>query len=192
MSKSRKDPEVVATYADHEVIVPPNKLKKAMVKVSSAEPDEDPLAQAEQALANLSSEFAEWMETECVRLDAARNAAKTARLAGQAREELFRAAHDIKGQAATFGYPSVAPVAESLCRLLEFAPDPTRIPVALIDQHVDAVRAIVRENARGDDRTAATLGARLRNVTDEFLLSENKHRPDMLELIAAPSLAPGG
>jgi len=36
--------------------------------------------------------------------------------------ELFRAAHDIKGEAATFGYPAVVGAADSLCRLLEHTP----------------------------------------------------------------------
>jgi chemotaxis protein histidine kinase CheA len=51
--------------------------------------------------------------------------------------DLFRAAHDIKGETATFGYQAVTPVADSLCRLLEHAPDIKRIPLALVQQHVD-------------------------------------------------------
>lgn len=44
-------------------------------------------------------------------------------LNGENREELFRAAHDIKGGAATFGFPTAAAAAESLCRIIEHAPD---------------------------------------------------------------------
>ncbi|MGC3956684.1 MAG: Hpt domain-containing protein [Verrucomicrobiota bacterium] len=44
------------------------------------------------------------------------------------RDELFHAAHDIKGDAATFGYPSAAPIAESLCRLIEHTPDLAQDP----------------------------------------------------------------
>ena len=44
---------------------------------------------------------------------------------------LFRAAHDIKGEASTFGFPAVAGVAESLCRLIEHTPDMQRIPLTL-------------------------------------------------------------
>ncbi len=40
-------------------------------------------------------------------------------MALQQREALFRAAHDIKGQAATLGFPLAAAVADSLCRLIE-------------------------------------------------------------------------
>ena len=104
---------------------------------------------------------------------------------------LFRAAHDIKGQAATFGYPLVAPVADSLCRLIEHTPEVTRLPLRLIDQHVDAVRAVVHRNTRGDvGKYAAELAEKLRHVTDEFLLHENRDRPDALESIMSPSLAP--
>jgi len=105
---------------------------------------------------------------------------------------LFNAAHDIKGEAATFGFPAVAPLAESLCRLIEYTPDLDRIPMTLIDQHVDAIRAIIREGARVDvAEIADALTRRLREVADEFLRHENRNRPDVLEEILAPPLAPG-
>ena len=62
----------------------------------------------------------------------------------------------------------------------------------LIDQHVDAIRAITHRNARGDsEMTAARLAERLRQVTEQFLVRENRDRPDYLEQILAPALAPG-
>jgi HPt (histidine-containing phosphotransfer) domain-containing protein len=108
------------------------------------------------------------------------------------KEALFHAAHDIKGEAATFGYPAVASAADSLCRLIEHSPDATRIPFELIDQHVDAVRAIHREYARSDaQKLAAELTKRLRDVTDEFLVHENRGRPEVLEQIqGGPPIAP--
>ena len=62
----------------------------------------------------------------------------------------------------------------------------------LVDQHVDAVRAITREYARPDlTDVAGTLTSRLREVTDEFLKRENSFRPDYLETIFSPPLVPG-
>jgi HPt (histidine-containing phosphotransfer) domain-containing protein len=132
------------------------------------------------------------MESECTRLEAARQVVKREGFTEKTHEKLFHAAHDIKGEAQTFGYPAVAGVANSLCRLLEHTPEISRIPVGLVDQHVDAVRAITREYARPDLlEVAAQLTKRLREVTEEFLVKENSFRPDYLETILAPSLVPG-
>ena len=132
------------------------------------------------------------MQSECERLETARQEVVRQGFTEKTHAELFRAAHDIKGEAATFGYPAaVVGAADSLCRLLEHKPDMSRIPVTLVEQHVDAVRAIAREHARDDlASVAGTLTRRLREVTDEFLRSENVDRPDYLESIFAPTLAP--
>lgn len=192
MSSKKVDPAAVSTFADHEVIVPPNKLKKAVQKLKPGEKAAfDPVERAEAALAELAVDFSVWMESECARLDAARNAIRASGISQGTRDVLFRAAHDIKGQAATFGYPLVAPVADSLCRLIEHTPEVPRLPLRLIDQHVDAMRAIVHRNTRGDvGRYASELAEKLRHVTDEFLLHENRDRPDALESILSPNLAP--
>ena len=192
MANSKKiDNVAVSTFADHEVIVPPNKLKKAVVKPQRH--DVDPVARAEQALAELSSEFTQWMEMECRRLDVARNHARSSGLSSKSCEDLFRAAHDIKGQAATLGYPLIAPVAESLCRLIEHTPEATRIPLTLIDQHVDGIRAIAHKNTQGDaEMTAIRLAHRLRQVTDEFLLHENQDRREYIEELLGPPLVERG
>ena len=194
MSQKKQNLAAVSTFADHEVIVPPNKLKKAVEKVKpGTKIDFDPVARAEAALAELADDFSVWMEQECLRLDAARNAIRASGVTPGNRDVLFRAADDIKGQAATFGFPMVAPVADSLCRLIEHAPDPGRVPMPLVDQHVDAIRAITHRNTRGDSNAnAARLAEKLRQVTDEFLVHENRDRPDTLESILSPALAPNG
>jgi HPt (histidine-containing phosphotransfer) domain-containing protein len=191
MAQDRNDKPAVATYADHEIITPPNRLRKAVATAKSA--SFDPVARAEAALAELEGEFSGWMDGECDQLDEARRNVMANGLSKETRDTLFRAAHDIKGEAATFGFPQVAAPADSLCRLIEHTPDLSRIPLPLIDQHVDAIRAIVRESARPDvAEIAAALTRRLREVTDEFLRHENQDRPDVLTIIMAPSLVPGG
>ena len=191
MSRHKDDAPSVATYADYEVITPPHELRKVLAPAGDV--IDDPVGRAEAALAELSSEFSGWMESECDRLEAARQDVKRYGFTQKSHEVLFRAAHDIKGEAGTFGYPAVAGIANSLCRLIEHTPDMQRIPLPLVDQHVDAVRAVVREYGRPDLLDAATaLTRRLREVTDEFLKTENSFRPDYLENIFAPPLVPGG
>jgi hypothetical protein len=191
MSRPRADKPSVATYADHEIISPPHRLRRALSSAETA-PADEPVARAEQALALLAGEFAAWMEEEGERLDQARDAVKSAGFTGATREALFFAAHDIRGDAETLGYPGLTIPAESLCRLIEHTRDMKRIPIALVDQHVDAVRAIIREGNRPDaEQTVAVLTRRLRDVTDEFLAHENRDRLDELADILSPPIAPG-
>lgn len=183
----------VDTFADHQVISQPNPLRKMVRYAGDDEKVDDPVARAEQALAGLSGEFKDWMKTECERLSAAYATIERDGLNGQNHEELFRAAHDIKGDAATFGYPTAAAAAESLCRIIEHAPDLAKVPGDLVMHHVHAIQAIVREQppARANN-VADELSQRLRSVADEFLIAANRDRPEHLEAVLAPSIVPEG
>jgi chemotaxis protein histidine kinase CheA len=190
MGRTKPDRPDVITYGDHELITPDTRSLRKTVRAALPGED-DPVSRAEAALAEMSNEFETWMHEECTRLDSARHQVRAEGLDKMTRQELFLAAHDVKGDSPTFGFPAVAAAADSLCRLLDHTPDLNRIPLTLIDQHVDAVRAIVREYARPDIAAiASTLTERLRHVTDEFLIAENKHRPDYLKAIQSPSLVP--
>ena len=100
MAPRKDETPLVATYADHEVITPPHELRKAIAPARNG--DDDPVARAEAALDELAAEFAGWMNAECDRLEAARREARREGMTKKTHNELFRAAHDIKGEAATF------------------------------------------------------------------------------------------
>jgi HPt (histidine-containing phosphotransfer) domain-containing protein len=166
-------------------------LRKVLRRVAEKDLD-DPIARAEKALAGLSGEFKNWMGIEADRLTAAHAAILKGGFTDFTREELFRAAHDIKGDAATFGYPSAGAAAESLCRIIEHAPDLDEVPSDLIAHHINAIQAIVRERTRLDTASMASeLSRKLRGVADEYLLHVNRNRPEHLEAILAPSIVPG-
>ncbi len=173
MTEHKHSAPSVTKFADHEVIVPPNRLKKAVRRGGG--PDRDPLTDAEIAFEQLSAQFESWMQDECAELELARRLIHTDGHSHATRQKLFRAAHDIRGHGATFGYPLAADVADSLCRALEEAPDPSRVPLLYIDQCVDAVRAIVRErnNAKAEE-IALALSVELRAIADELIGREEK------------------
>jgi chemotaxis protein histidine kinase CheA len=180
----------VETFADHSVITQPNPLKRCIRRVDDGDRD-DPVGRAEKALEKLSLEFRDWMAAECDRLLAAHQALVTTGGSAATRDELFRAAHDIRGDAATFGFPTAGAAAESLCRIIEHAPDFDQVPPDLIAHHVHAIQAIVREQAQIDRvGVAHELSDRLRHVADEYLTLANRDRPEHLEAILSPSLAP--
>jgi chemotaxis protein histidine kinase CheA len=183
MAGEQADAPKVATFKNHQVITPDTrKLRRTMRNALPGEPD--PVEAAERALTRLSGDFQLWMNDECAKLDVARCKIRDSALTKETGQELFLAAHDIKGDGATFGFAEVVRAADSLCRLLEHSPDLTKIPMAIIDQHVDAIRAIVREHGRPDiARIAGALNEKLRSVTDEFLLAENRDRPDVLRIL---------
>src|SRR5215813_6588201 len=185
MAKPKASDIEVQKFATNHVITQANPLRKGLRRVSEQDAD-DPVARAEQALAGLSGEFKNWMLIEADRLSAAHAAILKNGFSNEAAEELFRAAHDIKGDAATFGYPSAATTAESLCRVIEHAPDLEKVPAELILHHINAIQAIVRDHTRLDTLTVASeLSRRLRRVADEYLVHVNRDRPEHLEAVMA-------
>jgi HPt (histidine-containing phosphotransfer) domain-containing protein len=190
MAKPKSADIEIKSFADHHVITQPNPLRKVLRRVAEKDLD-DPVARAEQALAGLSGEFKNWMVVESDRLAAAYASVLESGFNDVTSEELFRAAHDIKGDAATFGFPSAAAAAESLCRIIEHAPEIGEVPPQLIAHHINAIQAIVSERTKLDTvSTANELSRKLRGVADKYLMQVNRDRPEHLEAILAPSIVP--
>ena len=75
---------------------------------------------------------------------------------------MFRASHDLKGQATTFEFPLIARVASSLCKLLDAQKSPEAIPLTLVDAHVNAIHVIHRDKIKDiSNLTALTLAEAL-------------------------------
>lgn len=154
-------------FPDHLVLRPPNKLRERATRLAGPRDAGDMLAinRAEHALERLSPEFDAWMASEVERLEAARRAyAETPD--AEALAALYRSAHDMRGQSATLGFPLVGEIANGLCELIERMGD-KRPPQPIVDRHVEAIRAIVRENARSrEDPLGAALAERLAILRD--------------------------
>ena len=190
MAKQMSGTLQVKSFTDHHVITQPNPLRKVLLRVPESDLD-DPVGRAEKALAGLSGEFKVWMTVEADRLSAAHAMILRDGFNDESCEELFRAAHDIKGDAATFGFASAGVAAESLCRIIEHAPDLEKVPSNLIAHHINAIQAIVRERTKLDTNVMApALSRQLRGIADEFLAYANRDRPEHLEAILAPSIIP--
>ncbi|MBL8573200.1 MAG: Hpt domain-containing protein [Hyphomicrobiaceae bacterium] len=140
-----------------------------------AKDDFDPVAAAEAAMNRLSPSFGLWMENKVGIAQDALVGIQKHGLDAKTLDPLFRAIHEIKGEAATFGFPLAGEVALSLYRLCERVPGPQFIPVVLVTQHIQAIRAIVSEGQRDEgNSTARKLVVRLKEVTEEYL----GHLPD--------------
>ncbi len=126
-----------------ELFMPPNMLK-AKVGGTFVGIDMAAVNRAEAAMDALKSEFAGWAQDDVRRLVAARDAfAANPNIATRA--GLLRAAHDMKGQAATFNYPLIARVAGSLSHLIHDLPERAELSLGLVDAHVNAIHVIYRD-----------------------------------------------
>ena len=132
--------------------------------------DPDAIAKAEAALKGLSSQFGQWLLDEVGKLEAAREAIRVGGSTRATLDQLFTRAHDLKGLGATYEFPIVSRIAGSLCKLLGDGDTRLNTPMALVDAHVHAIRAAVRDNIRDSDNpTGAALAGELERHTAEYL-----------------------
>ena len=161
-------------FSDHTVIVPPHRLKSVITHTSEqGDFAMDVVARAEAALSEIKHEFRSWMSSECDALEAARNEIRNHGSSVEALQKVSHAAHEIKGHAAVLGFPLAGRIASILCRLLAYAPNPQLVPLAVIESHVDAIRAVVREQIHTmNDKTGKEIFERLALIVEGFLSNE--------------------
>ena len=139
-----------------QVIQPPNTLRLKLGGRLGAI-DSSAIARAEAALKSLSSNFAQWLQDEVAKLEAARQAVRAQGPDAETIEALYMRAHDLKGLGSTYEFPLVTRIAGSLCRLIDDKDKRVVAPMSLIDAHIDAIRAAVREDIKTDEHPAGRL-----------------------------------
>lgn len=153
--------------------MPPNMLK-AKAGGGLGGIDVAAMKRAEVALESLKMEFSDWLLEDIKTLLAAQiryisQPDATARLG------LMRAAHDIKGQAATFHYPLIARIAGSLARLTGEIPEAVLLPIELVEAHVNAIQAIHRHgDEKANEKLALTLCNELEARVEDLLSEQSK------------------
>lgn len=139
----------MSQHSPGQMIQVPNTLK---LKVGGRFGGIDPaaLAKAEAALKGLSENFGQWLQDELTKLDAARARIRAEGVNQQTAEGLYLRAHDLKGLGSTYGFPLVTQLAGSLCKLIDEPSTREKASLFLIDAHIDAIKAAVRDNIRDD------------------------------------------
>lgn len=133
-----------------QVINAPNTLKLRLGGGKFGGIDAAAIAKAEAALKSLSGNFSEWMQDELTKLEAARQAIRVSGLNAETAEALYFRAHDLKGLGATYEFPLVTRIAASLCKLIDDPDTRQGAPMFLVDAHIDAIRAAVRDDIKTD------------------------------------------
>lgn len=148
----------------NQVIRPPNPLR-AKVGGGFGGIDANAIARAEEALKAMSAQFGQWLNDEVVKLDKAQGDIRSQGYTPETAEALYFRAHDLKGLGTTYEYPLVTRIAASLCRMLDDAEKRMQAPLAVVDAHIDAIKAVVRDKIQTDEHPvgrdlAETLEAR--------------------------------
>ncbi|WP_299481398.1 Hpt domain-containing protein [uncultured Roseibium sp.] len=156
---------------DYEILTPPDNLRSKVRELTPREAKKfDPVKAAEAAIARLSTHFGSWMVNETASLMQAWEGVQSDGMSDETVAPLFQAAHNIKGQALTLGFPLVGQVAASFCHLIETVPSVEKLPAELAERYVAAIRAMVMEGAKDDGNSMGVkLLETLTIVTDDFL-----------------------
>jgi len=170
--KKPKQPETIV-HKDHSVIIPPATLRERAMSLGGGSKDgfdTAALTRAEEALAALAVDFSTWMRDESTKLETARETFRIDPSQNDNQQALYRAAHDIRGQGKTFGYPLAAELADGLCDLIDGAHEVDAKVLELVDAHIDAIRAVVRDDVRAnEDKVARDLIVELRGAREAII-----------------------
>ncbi|MGH6998272.1 MAG: Hpt domain-containing protein [Phenylobacterium sp.] len=131
------------------VIQPPSLRLKVGGRFGAIDPSA--IAKAEAALKSLSGNFAQWLSEEVIKLDAARQLVRDAGVTAETMETLYLRAHDLKGLGTTYEFPLITRIGASLCRLIDDKDKRLAVPLPLVDAHIDAIKAAVRDSIKTDD-----------------------------------------
>lgn len=109
----------------------------------------DRLAQAQAAIMELAGDYKSQLQADVASLKEVWAQVDQAAPAPAHIQEVFGIAHNLKGQAGSFGYSLVTSVAASLCELTRDNPDCTGKASAL-DKHIRILDQIVAKDVKGD------------------------------------------
>lgn len=113
--------------------------------------DPSAIAKAEAALKSLSGNFSQWLADEVVKLDGARQRVRDEGVTPESMETLYLRAHDLKGLGTTYEFPLITRIGASLCKLIDDKDKRLTVSMGLVDAHIDAIKAAVRDDIKTDE-----------------------------------------
>lgn len=138
----------MSVSSEYRIIRPANRLhiKARFSDLSVAQM----MARAHRVMDKLAKDYTQWLRVDVEALLAARQKLCADPRDALGRADLFRIAHDIRGQAASFGYDLASEIATSLCQYLERRTRLESVDLEIIEAHIDAIRAYMGQPSKGD------------------------------------------
>ncbi|WP_339737034.1 Hpt domain-containing protein [uncultured Maricaulis sp.] len=156
------------TNPDVEMIAAPNMLQiKIGGPIGAA--DLHLIEKADNALNEMRSDFALWLEDEVEKLEKSASIVRKEGLKGQEGEDLFIRAHDLRGLGSTYEFPIITRLASSMAKMIDMPEKREVAPAGLVLAHVNAIRAALVQNIRDTtDPVAAELAGQLEEMAEAF------------------------
>jgi len=153
---------------DVEMIAAPNMLQiKIGGPIGAA--DLHLIEKADNALNDMRSDFALWLEDEVEKLEKSADIVRKEGLKGKEGEDLFIRAHDLRGLGSTYDFPIITRIASSMTKMIDMPEKRDVAPIGLVLAHVNAIRAALVQNIRDStDPVAAELAGQLEVMAAEF------------------------
>lgn len=153
-----------------ETITPPNPLEKAKTGDGPVKIDPNILRQAEDAVEELQGDYTSWAQKDIDGLrEAVLIAQKDPAALDAAIAEIYKRALDLKGQGGGFGYNLITSIGDLLTKFMEARAKISNRDFAIIDAHIDAMQAVVREDIKGD---GGKIGLQIVDGLSELVLDQ--------------------
>lgn len=126
-------------------------------------------SKAEQSVQLMAGDFRQWLEDVVQAMAEARTRLETVPLTRSCTGEFYAKALEVKSLGETYGYALITRFANSLCKLLIKLEGERPAPPALVDAHIDAIRAALRSNMKSADHPVGqTLATELEQQVAAF------------------------
>ena len=151
MSDLKKSKSESGQDQSFEVIKPPDTISKR-VKLGgpNAVKLEGLTANEEQFVESIASNYLEFFRKDLQILSGAFVSLASAPQSNEAKETIYTASHDIKGQAGSFGFDLITGIADQLCRFIESLETIEKKHLEVIGFHVEAMKIAESKEMKGN------------------------------------------
>jgi len=166
MSENKKPDSAKVQEGSFEVIKPPDTISKRVKLGGPNAVNLEGLATSdEKFVAKVAANYLEYFKNDLEVISKAFASLMASPSSAEAKNAIFTASHDVKGQAGSFGYDLITDIADHLCRFIEKTDKIEKKHLEVIGFHVEAMKIAEAKAMKGNGGPAGQkLMAGLRGV----------------------------
>ena len=138
-------------------------------------PTPEMLAKANATIDKMTQDFPNWASKDVDKLDALLAQVASGDADPAMIKDVYKLAHDMRGQGGSFGYPVVTGVAGSFCKFVNSLDEIDQGAIEILQAHVKALRAVLQNKIAGD---GGPVGAKIQDGLDRAVARYNEKRAE--------------